>query len=37
EAHSSVIISQIDLDTFRRLGFTLTCEPVYESKKLFHR
>ena len=37
EAHSSVIISQIDLDTFRRLGFTLTCEPVYETKKLFHR
>ncbi len=37
EAHSSVIISQIDLDSLRKLGFTLTCEPVYETKKLFHK
>lgn len=37
EAHSTVIVSQIDTDTFRKLGMNLTCEPVYESKKLFHR
>lgn len=37
EAHSSVIVSQIDTDTFRKLGLNLTCEPVYESNKLFHR
>ncbi|MGN1409832.1 MAG: DUF1846 domain-containing protein [Eubacteriales bacterium] len=37
EAHTSVIVSQVDSDTFRKLGMNLTCEPVYESKKLFHR
>ncbi len=37
EAHSSVIVSQVDTDTFRKLGINLTCEPVYESNKLFHR
>lgn len=37
EAHSTVIISQVDSDAFRKLGLQLTCEPVYESKKLFHR
>jgi len=37
EAHTSVIISQIDSDVFRKLGMNLTCEPVYETKKLFHR
>ncbi len=37
EAHASVIVSQIDSDTFRKLGIHLTCEPVYETKKLFHR
>ncbi len=37
EAHASVIVSQVDSDTFRKLGVSLTCEPVYESKKLFHK
>ena len=37
EAHSSVIVSQVDTDKFRKLGINLTCEPVYESNKLFHR
>ena len=37
EAHSSVIISSIDAETLRKLGVNLTCEPVYESKRLFHR
>lgn len=37
EAHSSVIVSSVDSDTFRRLGMNLTSEPIYETKKLFHR
>lgn len=36
EAHSTVILSQVDEGTFRKLGINLTCEPVYQTKKLFH-
>ena len=31
EAHSSVILSQVDEKVFRRLGINLTCEPQYQS------
>ena len=37
EAHSSVILAQIDESVFKKLGVNLTCEPKYESKKLFHK
>ena len=37
EAHSSVILSQVDRDIYRKLGINLTCEPHYESKKLYHK
>ena len=37
EAHSTVILSQVDEDVYRKLGINLTCEPVYLTKKLFHR
>ena len=37
ETHSTVIVSSVDADTMRKLGLNLTCEPVYESKRLFHR
>ena len=36
EAHSSVILSQVDENIFKKLGINLTCEPVYQTKKLFH-
>ena len=36
ELHSSVILSPVDVATFRKLGVNLTTEPVYQSKKLFH-
>jgi len=36
EAHSSVILSTIDESTFKKLGINLTCEPVYQTKKLYH-
>ena len=37
EAHSTVILSQVDLDTYRKLGINLTCEPHYEVKGLYHK
>lgn len=36
EAHSSVILSSVDVTVFKKLGMNLTCEPVYQNKKLFH-
>ena len=36
EVHSSVILSQVDVGVFRKLGMNLTCEPKYQNKKLFH-
>ena len=36
EAHSSVILSQIDQITNSKLGIRLTCEPQYETNKLYH-
>ncbi len=36
EVHSTVILSQVDTNTFRKLGMNLTCEPKYQTKKLFH-
>ena len=37
QVHSAVILSQEDMDIFRRLGVDLTCEPEYESDKLYHK
>lgn len=37
EVHSSVILSQIDMNVLRKLGINLTCEPCYESQKLYHQ
>ena len=36
EAHSSVILSQVDSRTFKKLGINVTCEPKYQVKKLYH-
>ena len=37
EAHSTVILSQVDQDVYRKLGINLTCEPRYQTKKLYHK
>ena len=37
EAHATVILSQVDRDTFRKLGINLTCEPVYATRRLYHK
>ena len=36
EMHSSVILAQIDNKTLHKLGLNVTCEPRYQTKKLFH-
>ena len=36
EAHSSVILAQADIKTFKKLGVNITCEPQYQVKKLYH-
>jgi len=37
QAHVSVIVSAVDKNIYRKLGMDLTCEPIYESKKLYHK
>ncbi len=36
EVHSTVILTETDAGTFRKLGMNLTCDPEYQTKKLFH-
>ena len=36
EAHSTVILSPVDDKIFRRLKINLTCDPRYQSHKLYH-
>ena len=37
EAHSSVILSHVDEDLFKKLGVNISFEPKYQAKKLFHK
>jgi uncharacterized protein (UPF0371 family) len=36
QVHTSVILSETDITTLKRLGIQLTSEPQYESQKLYH-
>lgn len=36
EAHSTVILSRVDENVFKKLGVNVTCEPQYQTKKLYH-
>ncbi len=36
EVHSSVILSQVDVNVFKKLGMNLTMDPIYQTKKLYH-
>ncbi|MBP3627564.1 MAG: DUF1846 domain-containing protein [Clostridia bacterium] len=36
EAHSSVILSRVDEQVFKKLGVNMTFEPKYQTKKLYH-
>ena len=37
EAHSSVILSHVDENVFKKLRVNITFEPHFQTKKLFHR
>ncbi|MBR2474155.1 MAG: DUF1846 domain-containing protein [Clostridia bacterium] len=37
EAHNTVMVSEVDKNTYRKLGLNLTCEPVHATKKLYHK
>ena len=37
DMHSTVILSPVDSGTYSRLGLRLTCEPQYQTNKLYHR
>ena len=37
QAHCSVMLSPNDFDTYKRLGIQLTCEPQYQTNKLYHK
>ncbi len=37
EAHSSVILTRVDENVFQKLGVNITCEPQYQTNKLYHR
>ncbi len=37
QAHSSVILSKVDEDVFKKLGIELTCEAEYQTNKLYHK
>ena len=37
EVHTSVILSQVDINVFRKLGVNLTSEPEYQNQKLYHK
>ena len=36
QAHCSVMLSPVDRRLMKKLGVQMTCEPVYENKKIFH-
>ena len=36
QAHSTVIISRADENTLTKLGINFTCEPRYETHRLYH-
>lgn len=37
EVHSTVMLSEVDASIFKKLGMHLTCDPMYQTKKLFHK
>ena len=36
QVHTSVMLSQVDIQTFKRLGIQLTSESIYENKSIIH-
>ena len=36
QVHTSVMLSDVDINIFKKLGVGLTSEPVYEERKIYH-
>ena len=36
DVHATVILSRVDESLFKKLGMNVTCEPQYETSKLYH-
>ncbi len=36
QVHTSVMLSSVDINMFKKLGIQLTSEPIYEHKKIYH-
>ncbi len=37
EVHSTVILSEVDINTFKKLGMNITMDAIYQTKKLYHK
>lgn len=37
DMHSSVILSEVDVKVLKKLGINLTCEPVFQTKRLYQK
>lgn len=37
EAHATVILTEKDESIFKKFGMNITCEPQYQTKKLYHK
>ena len=37
DLHSTTMLSSVDLNMLKKLGVEVTCEPVYQTKKLYHK
>ena len=37
EVHSTIILAQVDDNVLKKLGMNLTCEPVHQTKRLYHK
>ena len=37
EVHSTVVLASVDEGTFKKLGCNVTCDPVQQAKKLYHK
>ena len=36
QVHTSVMLSDVDITIFKKLGVNLTSEPVYEQQRIYH-
>ncbi len=37
EAHATVILTERDETLFKKFGMNITCDPQYQTKKLYHK